>query len=1368
MNCLRKNLSLLLCLMVCLGSAQEIRFKHLNINDGLSQNAVFSIAQDQEGFMWFGTKDGLNKYDGYHFTVYQHNPNDTTSLDANYINSLFCDSRGMLWVGTESGILNRFEKKTNTFQRIALPLEGAKGFNNFEIKVITEDRDGNIWAGTRNNGLFRIQWKEGPDERTQIKQIHRNTQNNYPLSDNTIRDIYTDEKGFLWIATNNGLDRFDPKTEEIRSFYINVKNKDAPASNSDPAITDIHGKGNGFLWLGTLSGLIKFDTTTFDYRVFPHHLSVFRYGWGEITEIVEDRNGDLWLASSAELMRFHPETQKYDSFKNDPFQSESLSFNSVSSLFIDRSGITWIGTTGMGIDYYDPKSHRFGLLKNKNKQNSRISSFSITSILEENERYVWISGEVIYRWDRQTGELISFEGDSNFPYLFGNTSAWSMVKSQQGDLWFSGTAGLFRVDPTTGKNRIYKFHPEHPAGIPQKDVYTVFEDANKDLWIVTENFLSKMIDRENGIFEHYRYVEGPEFHIYTRPVLLDEGKDKLWLGTKSGLLLFDKSKGAFQTFLNNPEDPGSLINNHIKCLTPDPVNPDRFLWAGTSGGLELFDKSKQTFLHFTEKDGLPNNVVYGILADKDHNLWLSTNKGISKFDPKERSFRNFDVEDGLQSNEFNTGAFYKSESGELFFGGIEGVNYFFPEQIENNTYVPPIAFTGLNVYSKSADNRTQNSFKKISLFDKDQLTFNDEDDIITFSFSALDFSSPGKNQFAYKMDNLHEDWIYINNQNTATFTNLPPGNYSFHVKGSNNDGVWNEQGTSIPIRVLPHWSATWWAYLMYTLVLLSLLYYIRKREMKRLAIKSQLELEKIETDSLRELDQLKSRFFTNISHEFRTPLTLIAGQSQVLLEKLKSLENRQRVQRISEQAKRLMDLINQILDLAKLESGKMQLNPQQDDIVLFVKNLFYAFESLAKQKNISLYFFSKPGQIQMVYDREKMEKIMVNLISNAIKFTDEGGEITLKIRTDQTDFIKVSLEDNGIGIAENQLPFIFDRFYQADNSDTKRYEGTGVGLALAKEFVELHKGSIKVKSGTGDLKKRGTTFVLKFPLGELEMSGENPNAGQIPPASPEVLDGMDFHMDKNSKIILLAEDNKDIRAFIVEQLKEKYRILEAGNGVVGIQLAEKHIPDLIITDVMMPQLDGYNMVKSLRDNEKTNHIPIIMLTGKGARQDKLEGLETGVDVYLTKPFDLKELKLHIKNLIRQREQLREKFTNKLVILPDEVSNISLDQQFLEKTLKVIDENLDDPAFGVDQLAEEVCLSTSQLHRKLNALIDQAPGQLIRNLRLQKAAELIKEDRLNLSEICFKTGFNDQAYFSRAFKSQFGCSPSAYKKEFSSS
>jgi len=1347
-------------------TAQEIRFKHLTNNDGLSQNLVLSIAQDKDGFMWFGTTDGLNKYDGYRFTVFQNQPNNPSSISSNYISSLFTDSNGKLWIGTDNGVVNIYNNESQSFQRISLPLKLSKSKNTQEISSIAQDKTGAVWVGTKGNGFFKIPYLNQKYITDKTKQYHLDSSGKYKLCNNVIKKLLIDDKGILWIGTDKGLNRMDPESELISSFYFNVKHPDAPVSDSDFSISAIVKADNNQLWLGTRTGLIKFNTLNNSYKVFPHHFNVFRYGWGEINEIAKDRHDNLWVATPGELMRFNTNTLKYESFKNDPLKPESISYNSISSLFFDRTNILWIGTSGMGIDFYDSKASRFALLKRKVTPNSRISGFSIRSILEESDRYVWISAEVLYRWDRKTGTLKSFETSSTNLNAFGNTNVLSMLKSKVGNLWFASTEGLFVYDPKTEKAKQFSPHKNSANRIKNKGVTAVFEDKNGFIWIVTENFLSKMVDRENGLFKDYNI---PKNTSIIRCSIYEDNKNQLWLGTKNGLLVFDKNKELFYSYQNNPEIPNSLSNNQVNAIFPDPLKPDDFLWIGTSGGLNLFDIDKQSFTHFTQNEGLPNNVIYGILSDSQDNLWLSTNKGISKYNIKTKKFRNYDVEDGLQSNEFNTGAAFKGSNGELFFGGINGLNYFYPDQINDNPFQPLMEITGLKVYTKSNKKSEIAEIKEIPINRNENITFTPYDEIIIFEFAALDFSSPGKNKYAYKLENFNENWIYLDNSRTATFTHLPSGNYILKVKGSNNDGLWNEAGISIPFKVLPHWSGTWWAVAFYVFLLLFLFYLIRKYEMKRIGMKNDLLLEQKEYNTLKGLDQLKSRFFANISHEFRTPLTLISGYAENLMEALPTNYSKKQVLSINQNAKTLLKLINELLDISKLEAGKMPLSLTQQNIVLYLKNLFFSVESFTEKRNISLNFISDEKDIQASFDSEKMDKIIMNIVSNALKFTPENGEITLTIQRKNTDCISICICDTGIGIEEEAISNIFNRFYQADNSDTRLYEGTGIGLALVKELVELHEGTVKAFRNEELIGQNGTTISIEFPIGPVsEISLENAietehqileslkinkkNSLQIP----------DIKFDK--KIIVLVEDNVPIRTFIKNLLQPTYKIFEANNGEEGIEQTKKLIPDLVITDVMMPKLDGISMVRMLRDDEKTSHIPIIILSGKASLEDKLEGLETGIEAYLTKPFSVKELQLIINNLIQQREQLRKKYQNKFVVASDQIPLTSVDQQFLEKAIQHIKDNLENVDFSVEHLADKMCLSLSQLHRKLQALLDQAPGQLIRNIRLQRAAELIKQNAGSLADICYRTGFSDQTYFSRAFKNQFGCSPSAYKKD----
>jgi len=1410
----------LLTALYGLAQPQNISFKHLTINDGLSQNAVSAILQDHQGFMWFGTKDGLNRHDGYSFTVYQHNPFDSTSLSANYVTALFEDRRGTIWIGTADGGLNCLQRETGSFQRLHNRTSRSQHFNarllslsNQEITAMAEDSAGALWIGTRGDGLLRIV----PDSVQASGAVACTRFVNVPdkansLSSNSINALRVDGSGTLWIGTMKRLDRFrhTPDGNGFEHFTVFTKNPQAPPSPRDSSVAAIYEDRQGKFWLGTSSGISLFDRNSGRYNHFPHHYEIYRYGWGIVNGIVEDQAGQLWLATPGELMRFNPADHSYNYFRNDPLAPKSLSYNNVSSLWRDRSGVLWFGTAGGGINVFDPKTRRFSLLVRPQEPSSRVAGFSVRSILEGDSGALWISTDVLYRWNRKTGVLKSFETSSNRPDDFGNTGAWSMLQSAGGAIWCASHQGLFRYEPQSGKTRQYKFNPADTSGLRQKEVYAVFEDRDGKIWIATENYFSQLVDVENGRFRHFRYRQTPPNNELIRPIIYQDAKGRFWLGAKDGLLCFDLDTKSFQTYRNDPRQPTSLSNNEIKSICPDPQHPDSILWLGTAGGgLNCFDLENKTFRHYTERDGLPNNTVYGILPDGEGSLWLSTNKGLSRFNRVTGAFRNYDVRDGLQSNEFNTGAYYKSKSGEMFWGGISGLNYFYPADMVDNPHAPAMAITRCKILNQSASRQDSTAVFHKTIFETSALTLSHRDNIITFEFAALDFSTPEKNQYAYKMENFDKDWIHAGTARSATYSNLPPGEYIFRVKGSNNDGVWNKTGASVKLTITPPWWKTWWAYTLYVLLFTSLLYLARRYELNRLRLKNRLQIEHVETAKLREVDQMKSRFFANISHEFRTPLTLILGQIDSVLGSIVERENQSKLEVASRNARRLQRLINQLLDLSKLEAGSMALKTTRANLVSFLKSLMASFEHLAEQKGITLQFHSTRTEIALDYDPEKLEKVFYNLLSNAFKFTSQGGKIFVTVTTeektarkdaetqrirkelswrnlgdfvparrDDNNFVEISVKDSGGGIALEHLPHVFDRFYQADTSTSsvRNYEGTGIGLALAKELVELHRGEISVTSEVG----KGSEFVVKLPLSSVFSEQLSVNSNQYSVANdqeqfidpgiqqsinPKIQPSLDPSIQPSTEeIVLFVEDSADIRTYVREQLQSVYRVIEAADGEEGLAQAREAIPDLIITDVMMPKMDGYQMSRELKHDDKTSHIPIIMLTAKAALDDKIAGLETGVDDYLLKPFSAKELLARVRNLISLRRQLRKRFSTATVIKTTEVAATSVDEAFLQRVLAAIEAHISDEHFGVEELAQAVNMSSSQINRKLHGLIDQPASQLIRSMRLQRAADLLKQNTGTVAEIAYQVGFSDQAHFARSFKKQFGCAPSEFRKK----
>jgi signal transduction histidine kinase/AraC-like DNA-binding protein len=944
---------------------------------------------------------------------------------------------------------------------------------------------------------------------------------------------------------------------------------------------------------------------------------------------------------------------------------------------------------------------------------------------------------------------------------------------------------LNRFDTENNKFTIYEHDPNNPRSLSHNGVFALHIDRAGNFWIGTiGGGLNKLILNENEkippVFLHYKHTPNDPHSIGGNNVLViyEDEDEFLWVGT-DGLDKFDKRNEKFFRYQHDPSNPNSLSNNLVSTIYQDK---NGVLWIGTEGGgLNKLvpgdnEESPPTFIHYQEIDGLANDIIYGILEDNHHNLWLNTKNGLSKFNPDEvddkgivlpSAFKNYYVQDGFQDNEFMA-SYFKNSRGEMFFGGINGFNAFYPDSLKENLTIPAVVITDFKVLNE--DYKLDTSITEIN-----QIVLSYNENFLSFDFAVLDYTVPEKNNYAYKLDGLDNDWNYVDNRNFAHYTNLSSGEYVFMVKGSNNDGVWNEEGVSIKIIILPPWWKTWWAYLSYAIFFIFALFWIRRYEMNRISYKNQGKIDKAVLKEKEETEKIKSRFFANISHEFRTPLTLIFGPAKDIMDKTNDLKTKENAGIINRNAGRLYGLVNQLLDLSKLEAGRMTLETSEQNIISLLKGLVLSFTSLAERKRITLKFNTIEENLNVYIDKEKIVRIVNNLLSNAFKFTPEGGRIDFTVGK-MIKELELRISDSGIGIPKERIDNIFDRFYQVDGSHSRESEGSGLGLALTKELVELHKGKIKVESTEGE----GSTFTILLPLGkehlkpneivQKEIREETTKTIEEEDLNPEIEKSkgkadIDVLLETGKPILLIVEDNLDVRNYIVSHLEDDYGIQEAIDGEDGFTKSIEQIPDLIVSDVMMPKMDGFQFCAKIKTDERTSHIPVILLTAKASGESKIEGLETGADDYIMKPFDAKELKVRIKNLIDQRKKLREHFLQEGIFNLDNKNIISVDKKFLEKAVKIINEHLSDSLFGVESFASKIALSRVTLHKKLIALIGEPPGNLIKRIRLSKAAKLIENKTGNISEIALEVGFNNPAYFSECFKKQFGVTPSQYQSNF---
>ncbi len=1331
------------------GNAQSenYRFEHLSVQQGLSQNSVWSILQDREGFMWFGTQDGLNKYDGYTFTVFKPDPRDPEhTLHHNMISDIHEDRKGRLWVTTLGGGFYQVDKHTGNVTHQSIGPNNARSWNAFAS--IYEDQQGLLWiSGAEGVASFDPETKQftlytAPDERA-------------PL----FTAVTEDAAGRFWASSRSGVYQLDRNSGKFTPVALDSSFAQKPVHSS------LYLDKEGMLWVDTGGeGLFYMDT-----RDKPLHFT--RYNPGGIVNkrirfncIYEDNSGYLWLSGSQGLQRIDKQTDEVLNFQSNPSQPGSLSHNNVTAVYQDRTGTLWIGTdNGVNkIKAHAKKFHTYQIIPAL--PSVVLDQNNIGTLLEDHTGKIWMGSagssffgnfqNGLFQLDPKTKHIKHFPADPSNPDSLASNQVWSLYEDQKKRLWVGTQEALHLLDSTTGKFSRY------PSVVP---VEYIEEDIFGKLWMGTwrsdrDEFLASF-DPDKEAFKYYTYDPKDTTGLKDKNMwdIVASRSGDIWIALSGGgIARLDQQTGKFTSYLNNPSAAqGHLNDKDVRALYEDEKG---VIWAGTNqGGLHRFDSLTNTFTYFTMQDGLPSNHVVSIIGDDNGNLWLGTNKGLSNFNPDTKTFRNFDISDGLPANEFRIGSVY-SRNGRLMFGTVNGFVIFHPDSIKDNPVVPPVYITGFQVLEKSRNVPTK------------QVELPYDENFLSFEFVALNYDTPEKNQYAYKMEGLDKDWVYSGTRRFASYPDLDPGKYVFRVKGSNNDGVWNEQGASLQLTILPPFWQTWWAYSLYGMLALGFLYSLRQYTVKRERLKHALKLQTLEAEKMHEIDHMKSRFFANISHEFRTPITLILGPLKALYEGTYIGDQKTVFGLMMRNSQRLLRLINQLLDISKLEAGKMQLQVVETDLVVFLRHVASSYESLAADKKIRYFFYPEMPELMVLVDQEKMEKIVHNLLSNAFKFTAEGGEVILYLKTEANQWAVISVKDTGTGIPQDELEKVFDRFYQVGSSQTRAQEGSGLGMALSKELTELHHGRITVESMEG----KGTTFTVRLPLGKAHLSREAirdqrdieesklSDVLQIPDELSVAATEIEaLTAAATSTMVLVVEDNADMRQYIRNTLGDHYQIKEAKNGREGIGIAMEHLPDLIISDVMMPEMDGYALCEKIKTDELTSHIPVILLTAKADRKSKLAGLEIGADDYLAKPFDAEELLLIVRNRIEERRKLQERFSREITLQPRAITITSVDEQFLQRVMQIMEEHMADAGFGVEALGLEVGMSRMQLFRKLKALTNHAPGDFIRLMRLKRAAALLTQGAGNIAEVAFQVGFQDPSYFTKSFQKQFGQTPSEY-------
>ena len=1320
--------------------AQNLNFYHYGLEDGLSQITVRCLLKDSNGFLWLGTQDGLNRFDGTSFKVYKNDKNDNLSISGNFINAMIEDNNGNIWIGTNDNGISIYDSSTNTFKTSKID----KGF----CSSLSKTNDGNIVATVPNVGIILFKADEQSAFPNIISEINgESLQFNSSFIENSTLYVST-QSGRLFLS--HDILSANPNFQEIQ-----FENK------SFGTINTLFFQNHG-IWLGTSNGLYRYDTIT-NTLVNILLEPLLENNKNLFVSSIDVRNDTFYIGTFGGLFianDFNTETQKFKdiiTFKGEQDHNNSITSNRVYDTYTDGE-LLWVGTNNLDVvTLKQPVFQNVNTLSNIKLNNSFILSFA------KNKDYVFVGTRKGINCINRNNEVTYITQENT-----NQTLAFNVIRAMAIDhnnyLWVATIKGISVIDlnnfdPNSPKV-LSTFHDtDNSKSLSSDATRGIYIDHKGSVWIMTYgggiNRFTGNLKTNTFTFEHYKAYSNLNSISSDFTYNMSQDKDlNYWITSEDGLnkLQFEDenySNSKFTIYYTNKNDSTSISSNTTLHTWHDK---NQTLWVATQDGFNKFNAENQTFKRYGKADGLSNTFVYSITEDLDNDLWLTTNGGLFRFNKTTKQFTNYDQGDGVQSSEFNLGAhLYDSENNTIYVGGVNGFNIFNPRMVSELDKVGDLTFTTIRIKDKEINPLTNPDILKETITTTNDIVLNHTDFPCYINFSDLDLRPNKNNQFAYSLND--NQWNELRDSREIPLLSLPKGSHVLQIQGKSRDMVWDKEPLKLNIKVIPPWYQSNLAYLFYLLAFLGVVYAFY-------TIRLQRQIAGQESKRLQELDNLKTRFITNITHEFRTPLTIILGYLGNLKERFSNKDDvNSSLHTIEQNSNNLLNLVNQMLDLAKLEKGQLNLNLIQSDIVVFSSHILNSFLSIASEKRIILNFSSNQDKILMDFDAEKMRQILTNLISNAIKFSPEDSALFVKVNKVKNR-LKLKVTDTGYGIPEDELSFVFHRFYQVENNEHKISQGTGIGLALTKELVELFNGTITVTSKLGN----GTTFTITLPITNtsqkenLNLNDEQLTLKTFVPQLNEAI------ADDDSNTVLIVEDNADMAKFIASCLQPEYRVSFAINGEEGLELAKRDIPDIIITDVMMPVMDGFEFTQKLQADTNTNHIPIIMLTSKAMQEDKLKGITSGADAYLTKPFQKEELRLRMQMLVAKRKQLQERYAVTTIVEQKEEQTKPTDKNliFLNSVIDAIHQHIDDSNFGATELANFMAMSDSQLYRKLKAISNTSTAIFIRKVRLEKAKELLNSTDLSISEIAYSTGFNDPNWFSKAFKEEFKDSPSIFR------
>jgi signal transduction histidine kinase/ligand-binding sensor domain-containing protein/DNA-binding response OmpR family regulator len=1351
---------------------EQFKFKHLNLNNGLSHTDIRGVIKDRRGFIWIGTRFGLNRFDGYTVRSFYHDPRDTTSLINDEISSLSETPEGLLLVNTQGG-LNLYNPEKENFDRHVEPFLAKYGASRRLINII-RDVDGAFWF-VEPDRVIRYHPKES--KLLTIKNIERDSSS---IINDEISDFAIDAQGNRWIIHWNGVvERIQIENGHgrvvQRMFDVSEFNKSEHLRYMMTCDAD----GDLWLWApGKSQGIFYFSLRENALHQISTNTEPLKLNSKSISLVREGPNKTMWVGTDhggLNIINKKKLTVQYVVHREG--DATSVSENSVTSIYRDDQGIMWIGTYKRGVSYYHENIYRFDLYQRYGLDPTSLPFEDVNEFAEDAKGNLWIGtngGGLLY-FDRHLGKFTQYLNEPGNENSLSSNVIVSLCMDSEQNLWIGMyKGGLNKFDGK--KFTRYKYVGNDSLALPSQNIWEIFEDSRKRIWIGTIDFGAALFDEKTGKFHRVKLFGPDGLQSPTVNVIAEDRHGNIWFGSGKGIDVLSNRSNTVSHY-SASSVAHSLSNNIVLDIFIDSKNR---LWVGTFDGLNLFDESLNGFK--TYRHSTTHNAVMCVEEDNYGHIWISTLDGllemtIADASASKVSYKLYTESDGIQGRQFNQNAGFRTRQGELVFGGPTGFNILSARERRPDIPIEKIVFSELELYEKTVSIGEEINGVVVlnkSISEATEIVLPPGKNFFSIKFSALNYFNPERDRYLYKLDGLNTGWLPVDSKSREiVFNSLNPGLYTLRLKAANRDGLWSEREATLKITMKPPFWKTKTAFALYGLMLLMVLVLTRKLIQQREKVKFALEHDRREIQRLHELDVMKVKFFTNVSHEFRTPLTLILTPIEKLIKKATDADQIIQFQLIQRNGKRLMKLVNQLLDFKKLEVHGIKFMPSKGDIVNFTKETALSFSDLSEKKNITLEFHSSVDHFETLFDQDKLEKILFNLLSNAFKFTLEGGVVSVGlavISRENEQIVQIEVKDTGIGIPQDKIDKIFEPFFQTDLPKSIVNMGSGIGLSITKEFARIQGGRITVESEVG----KGSCFRLVIPVIEqLSIHEERPQEEDLsafitdddlntePQDGVPPLSSSEKLHDKGKKKLLLVEDNDDFRFYLKDNLKFLYTIYEAKNGVEGWNMILSLQPDLIVSDIMMPEMNGIDLCTKIKSDERVSHIPVILLTARSSEEQRLEGFRTGADDYITKPFNFEVLEARINNLLQQREKSQKTFRKTLEVKSSELQITPLDVKFIENAVKCVEKNVSASDFSVEDLATELGISRAYVFKKILALSGKTPLEFIRTIRLQHAAQLLVKSQLSVREIAYKVGFNNPKYFTKYFKEQFNVLPSEY-------